>query len=130
MTTDRHGQTRTDGNTGMTLLEVLVAMVIVSIGVITVLQSQAASHRLVSRTRANERLAILSEGIMEKTIALGKMPSTGRLAGNLPSPNSDVGWAAEFNRVKWNDTSVLVRIDLTVSSRDGAIQLNTERYWP
>jgi len=49
----------------MTLLEVLVAMVIVTIGVLAVLQSQAASHALLRRVQSHDRLAILAEGAME-----------------------------------------------------------------
>ena len=114
----------------MTLLEVLVAMVIVSIGILTVLQSQAASHRLLIRTEANERLVILAEGVMERIIAQKKIPSTGKLSGALADPNEDVSWTAQIAREPWKDTNVLVRIDLAVKSRDAGLSLATLRYWP
>ena len=117
-------------NRGMTLLEVLVAMVIVSIGVLTVLQSQAASHRLLVRTQANERIAILAEGVMERIVAQKKIPSTGKLTGTMAEPNDDVSWTAQIGRETWNDTNVMVRIDLAVKSRDAGLSLATLRYWP
>lgn len=117
---------------GMTLLEVMIAMVIVSVGVLTVLQSQAASHRLLSRTQARERLAVFAEGIMEKVIAGKEIPATGRMTGSFPAPNADISWSAVVKRHsdKAGDTSALVRIDLTVKTRDGDLTLSTDRFWP
>lgn len=118
----------------MTLLEVVVAMAIVAIGVLTVLQSQASTHRLLSRVQSHERLAVFAEGIMEKLISERKIPSTGRSTGAFKSPNEDISWNAQIKRksesADWDDTSSIVRIDLTVVSRDGAMALATERYWP
>ncbi len=118
----------------MTLLEVLVAMVIVAIGVLTVLQSQASSHRLLAHAQSHERLAILAEGVMEKVIAQKKFASagklSGRLTGALSGPNDDVSWTAQFHRPRWSDTTVMVQIELIITSRDGMLTLNTERYSP
>ncbi len=124
------GARRPAPGNGMTLLEVIIAMVIVSIGVLTVLQSQAETHRLVARTQSHERLAVFAEGIMEKVIASKQIPPDGRMKGSVQPPNEDVTWTAEIKRNSKPDTSALVRIDLTVISRDGVMSLSTERYWP
>ena len=115
---------------GMTLLEVIVAMVIVSIGVLTVLRSQAETHRLVARTQSHERLSVFAEGIMERVIASKQVPPDGRMKGSFQPPNADVSWKAEIKRNSNPDTSAMVRIDLTVECRDGSMTLSTERYWP
>ena len=113
----------------MTLLEVLVAMVIVTIGVLAVLQSQAASHALLRRVQSHDRLAILAEGAMERIVARRQTPAAGRLAGRFDTPNDDVSWPAVF-RPAGVDPGALVRIDLSVTGPDGGVTLGTERYWP
>ncbi len=114
---------------GITLIEVMVAMVIVSVVGISVLQSHGVTHNLVQRTQSRERLLVFAEGIMEEVIAFQGIPNKNPIQGRMEDPDKDITWTAKFTDLSRERKLPLVRIDLTVRSDDNSIVVSMERNW-
>jgi prepilin-type N-terminal cleavage/methylation domain-containing protein len=74
-----------------TLLEVLVALTILGLGVVTLLQIFSLGLRLVARSATRTESAVMAAAVMDELLARGKLPAvpeSGRISGAI-------SWKAE-----------------------------------
>ena len=74
-----------------TLLEVLVALTILGLGVVTLLQIFSLGLRLVARSATRTESAVSAAAVMDELLARGKLPEVPE-SGRLPG---SISWKAE-----------------------------------
>lgn len=120
--------------TGFTLLEVLVALTILSLGVVTLLQIFSLGLRLGARSTARTESAAAGARVMDELLARKKLP-LGSESGTLGASGR---WNAEIQAVRdpssslslsnnWELKEVAVELYMLDSSRERLIDLKTLR---
>ena len=84
---------RTKLKRGFTLLEVMVATLIMGIAVVGVLSALSTSVRAASRLTAYDRAVMLSHSKMDELLTDRQVPFGASLAGNFDDTS---GWTAQF----------------------------------
>jgi prepilin-type N-terminal cleavage/methylation domain-containing protein len=107
---------------GFTLLEVMVATLIMGIAVAGVLSALSTSVRSASRLTAYDRAAMLSRSKMDELLTDKSIPFGATLAGNF---DDSTGWTAQFTPyVSYQGggpgTPCLERVQLEIWWNDGA----------
>ena len=101
------------GERGLTLLEVLVALVVLTLVGLGYLQLLHQSHRLVASSREWSDAVVYAEDGMERA-KLGSVSLRRAPAESLPG-----GFRRQFTRRPWQPGSGLVLVTVTVSLPDG-----------
>ena len=86
---------------GMTLLEVLVAAVIMAVAVVGLFTSLTTSMRGAARLTDYDRCALLAQSKMDELLALSKLPRIGTLEGQFDpvvAGGLRAGWKAAVSR--------------------------------
>ena len=110
------------GSRGFTLLEVMIAMAILAITLVTVFQSQSQSISMENQAKFTTTAALLAQGKMaELEVADGRGLASGR--GDFGEKFPDYIWEVD---VKDSEIAALKRIDLVVSNNKMLIN-NTYR---
>jgi general secretion pathway protein I len=109
-------------NRGFTLLEVLVATLIMGIAVTALLSNLSVSLRTASRVTDNDRAAMVSRAKMDELLLLAKLPHGTEMSGLLDPaltgwPNA--GWRAVVRPFDvppgaGPNTPILERVDLQI----------------
>jgi prepilin-type N-terminal cleavage/methylation domain-containing protein len=101
------------GERGLTLLEVLVALVVLTLVGLGYLQLLHQSHRLVASSRQWSDAVVYAEDGMERaklgTVSLRRAPAESLLGG----------FRRQFTRRPWQPGSALVLVTVTVSLPEG-----------
>ena len=119
---------RKSGQRGFTLLEALVATMIMGVAVAGILDALAASSRNVIRLTQADRAVVLARSKMDELLVNDGLPRKTFMEGQFPaaiSGNMNAGWRArvtpieaapEANDLNW----VIDRIELEIWWMDGA----------
>jgi prepilin-type N-terminal cleavage/methylation domain-containing protein len=124
---------RKAGN-GFTLLEVLVAMTIVGLGVMTLLQIFSQGLRLQARSSANSEAVARGARLMDELLARKSWPEGGD-SGKL---GADGRWSARLESVreeglsldlasKWELKELALELAVNDRGRDRTVELKTLR---
>jgi len=119
---------------GFTLLEVLVAMTIVGLGVVTLLQIFSQGLRLQARSTANSEAVAHGARMMDELLARRKLPEgsdNGKLA-------TDGRWTAQIQTMRdepsalaldshWELKEVALQVVVTDGGRERQVELKTLR---
>ncbi|HEX9786553.1 MAG TPA: type II secretion system protein [Candidatus Binatia bacterium] len=119
---------------GFTLLEVLVAMTIVGLGVVTLLQIFSQGLRLQARSTANTEAVAHGARLMDELLARKKM-SEGSDSGTL---GADGRWTAQIQTMRdapsslglagnWELKEVALQMVVTDGGRERHVELKTLR---
>ncbi len=114
---------RTRPQAGFTLLEVMVATLIMAIAVVTLLSGLAASTRNAAKLAAYDRSTTLAKQKMDELLLDLKTPRNQTIEGPWADPRQPGGWRARVSVFDGGTggpgSSVLDRIQLEVWWMDG-----------
>jgi len=121
-----------NGKNGFTLIEVLVAMAIFSIGILAVASMQLAGTKGSSSARLSSEAAVLAQSQMESLIALKYDPAAphtdfaaGTHASPFSTPNYTLSWFVEVGTLNAIALPAdCLGITVTVSWRQKSYNLN------
>jgi prepilin-type N-terminal cleavage/methylation domain-containing protein len=119
---------------GFTLLEVLVAMTIVGLGVVTLLQIFSQGLQLQARGAANSEAVVQGSRLLDELLAKKNLPE-GSDSGKL---STEGRWSAQIQSLRdeptalglassWELKEVAVRLTVNDGGRDRHIELKTLR---
>lgn len=110
---------------GFTLLEVMVATVIMAIAVVGVMSAMSASMRNAARLTAYDRAVMLSRSKMDELLVDQRIPPGAEIEGTFDSkesgidPDNPAGWRARFSNFELGQpvgpgAPILERVELEV----------------
>jgi general secretion pathway protein I len=115
---------------GFTLLEVVVALTIVAMGVVTVLEIFSLGLRLVSRSSELSRARLYGQSVMDEVIVYGS-PQSGQEEGFFPSGHR---WTFQVKGVEERTVSLSspwelkdVEVRYRETNREKQVELKTLR---
>lgn len=103
------------GSRGFTLLEVLIALVIVSLALLALTQTAGREVRTFDALRERTLAAWIAANVISETRISTPLPATGRRDGRLRFANLDWRWELE---VKATADPALRRLDVLVFAAD------------
>ena len=98
---------------GFTLLEVMIAMAILAIVLVTVFHSQSQSIAMANESRAMTTLALLAQSRMAEVEGQQNL-STGQTSGKFGDDFPDYSWTASITQPQGPGSSFLRKIEITV----------------
>ena len=98
---------------GFTLLEVMIAMAILAIVLVTVFHSQSQSIAMANESRAMTTLALLAQSRMAEVEGQQNL-STGQTSGKFGDDFPDYTWTAGITQPQGPGSSYLRKIEITV----------------
>ena len=98
---------------GFTLLEVMIAMAILAIVLVTVFHSQSQSIAMANESRAMTTLALLAQSRMAEVEGQQNL-STGQTSGKFGDDYPDYSWTASISQPQGPGSSFLRKIEITV----------------
>jgi general secretion pathway protein I len=98
---------------GFTLLEVMIAMAILAIVLVTVFHSQSQSIAMANESRAMTTLALLAQSRMAEVEGQQNL-STGQTSGKFGDDFPDYSWTAGISVPQGPGSSYLRKIEITV----------------
>ena len=98
---------------GFTLLEVMIAMAILAIVLVTVFHSQSQSIAMANESRAMTTLALLAQSRMAAVEGQQDL-STGQTSGKFGDDFPDYSWTASITQPSGPGSSTLRKIEVTV----------------
>ena len=98
---------------GFTLLEVMIAMAILAIVLVTVFHSQSQSIAMANESRAMTTLALLAQGRMAEVEGQQSL-STGQTSGKFGDDFPDYSWTVGITQPPGPGSSYLRKIEVTV----------------
>jgi general secretion pathway protein I len=98
---------------GFTLLEVMIAMAILAIVLVTVFHSQSQSIAMANESRAMTTLALLAQSRMAEVEGQQNL-STGQKNGKFGDDFPDYSWTASITQLQGPGSSYLRKIEITV----------------
>ena len=98
---------------GFTLLEVMIAMAILAIVLVTVFHSQSQSIAMANESRAMTTLALLAQSRMAEVEGQQNL-STGQTNGKFGDDFPDYSWTASITVPQGPGSSYLRKIEITV----------------
>jgi general secretion pathway protein I len=98
---------------GFTLLEVMIAMAILAIVLVTVFHSQSQSIAMANESRAMTTLALLAQSRMAEVEGQQNL-STGQTSGKFGDDFPDYSWTASITQPPGPGSGYLRKIEITV----------------
>jgi general secretion pathway protein I len=98
---------------GFTLLEVMIAMAILAIVLVTVFHSQSQSIAMANESRAMTTLALLAQSRMAEVEGQQNL-STGQTSGKFGDDFPDYSWTASITQPQGPGSRFLRKIEITV----------------
>ncbi len=98
---------------GFTLLEVMIAMAILAIVLVTVFHSQSQSIAMANESRAMTTLALLAQSRMAEVEGQQSL-STGQTSGKFGDDFPDYSWTASITQPQGPGSRFLRKIEITV----------------
>lgn len=98
---------------GFTLLEVMIAMAILAIVLVTVFHSQSQSIAMANESRAMTTLALLAQSRMAEVEGQQNL-SIGQTSGKFGDDYPDYSWTASITQPQGPGSSFLRKIEITV----------------
>jgi prepilin-type N-terminal cleavage/methylation domain-containing protein len=119
---------RTKGSSGFTLLEALVATMIMGIAVAGILDALAASSRNVTRLTQADRAVLLARTKMDELLVNDALPRKAFMGGGFTpaqAGGTDAGWRARITAIESAPEAtdlnwVVDRVELEIWWMDGA----------
>jgi general secretion pathway protein I len=123
----RHGK----GNRGFTLLEVVVALAIVGLGVVTVLEVFSLGLRLAAKSSEISQARLYGQTVMDELIVYGG-PQSGREEGSFSGHRwrlevKNLGEPAASLANPWELKEIALEVRYREANRDKRLELKTLR---